>query len=329
MKYRVENKKLYLATKLLDFLDNRPSSILFIDPTDSSKHKDLATINVNDKQKWTFESCGQTFIQTYRENTRELISIRAEFLSQLFPELTKKEVNDGLLSLERQGAIQYKGIALKDWDNYEEIKFFNIRPSKSALEHFIAIVNSGLFGFRFSDKDFYKEILRVFEILINSDTQTINFTEFNLTEFHQGYVYDILESIYNFSDAILITKKINDEYKVFMNEDDQLSSNGPEYLPDVIYIKDREGLRFALTYMKKTVNDFYVSANLYLEKNQILDYGCADCGYFIGKCKTVTDIINWLELFLNGGGYKCKKCGKRSIFSIGSNGEIEYSIVNK
>ena len=310
MNQMVKNKKLYLATKLLAFLDNPPSSIIILDQ----------------ELDFTSESTKQEAKKNQQAKPYESMSIRAELLSKLFPSLTKKEVNEGLLSLEEQGIIEYKSLEEKITTDYKKIKYFNVKPNKPELKHFITIASSGLFGFNLSDKDTYNEVVTVLKIIQDSNKLNINFSDF-----HSENVSYILKGIANFSDAISISfKKGTTEIDYDIDEDGIISPVSPSYLPENIVINDKTKITNILAYIEKYVKTIYIQGvDLFIEKNSRFVWRCKSHNHFLKECKTSIDINKWLDTFSRGGYKTCPKCSDRNTFSISPDGEITYSILPK
>jgi len=287
MKNVIGNKNLHLAKKLLELLKNRPRLIIFI-PTKP-----------------------------------ETVSISADLLPRLLPELTKQEVAQGFLSLEREGVLDYENWKETYQENYEEIEFFDVIPSQQKLKQFIAIAESNIFGFQLSDEQYRKGLLEILKILVNSTAKAIE-----ITEFHQKKSYDILERISDFSDAISIEEKLNVDFE--RGDDGEIQAMGGGYIPNIVIIKNKAKLKTILNKIKKTIKDIYKNGvNLFFAKNNGLEWRCLKCGRWLGSYNSSLEITQWLDSFSRGGYKVCYKCRSKNIFSISSGGNVNFLVVEK
>ncbi len=287
MKNVIENKNLYLAEKLLEFLKNRPNLIIFT-PTEP-----------------------------------ETVSISADLLPQFLPKLTKKEVAQGFLSLEREGVLKYENWKETYQEDYDEIKFFDIIPSQENLKRFIVIGKSNVFGFRLSDEQYRKTLIETLELLIGLDVKAIE-----IREFHQKDSYDILQRISDFSDAISVEDKLNVDFE--RDDDGEIQPMGGGYIPNIVIVKNKIKLKTILNKVRKTINDIYKDGiSIFLAKNNILEWRCLKCSRWLGSYDSPLEIMQWLDKFSNGDYKACHKCRNRNIFSISAEGNINFLIIKK
>ena len=272
MKNVIENKNLYLAKKLLEFLKNRPNLIIFI-PTEP-----------------------------------ETVSISADLLPRLLPGLTKQEVAQGFLSLEREGVLKYENWKKTYQEYYDEIKFFDIIPYQQNLKQFIAIAESNICGFQLSDEQYRKTLLEILGLLIASDTKAIE-----ITEFYQKNSYDILKKISDFSDAISIEEKLDVEFE--RGDNGEIQSYGGGYIPNIVIIKNKAKLKTILNKAEKTIRDIYKNGvNAFFAKNNDLEWRCVKCGRWLGSYNSPLEITRWLDNFSRGMYKSCHKCRSKNIF---------------
>jgi len=287
MKNVTENKNLYLAKKLLEFLKKRPNTIMFMD------------------------------------TKPETLSLSAVFLPELLPELTKKEIAQGFLSLEKEGVLEYDNWKETYQENYDEIKIFDIVPSQENLIRFIVVGESNIFGFQLSDEQYRKTLLETLKLLIASDTGSIE-----ITEFQGKNSYDILEKISNFSSAILIENKLEVDFE--RGDDGEIHPAGGGYIPNIVIIKNRAKLKTILNKVEKIIDDIYRNGvNAFFIKNKTLEWRCLKCGRWLGSYDSPLEVMQWLDKFSNGNHKACHKCRSKNIFSISTKGDINFSIIKR
>jgi len=287
MKNVIENKNLYLANKILEFLKKRPDLIIFI------------------------------------ETKPETLSISANFLPQLLPELTKQEIAQGFLSLEREGVLKYENWKEAHQKDYEEIKFFDIIPSQQNLKQFITIAKNNICGSQLSDEQYRKALLKILKFLIRSDAKSIE-----ITEFHQKNSYDILKRISDFSDAISIEEKLEVDFE--REDDGKIQVYNGSYIPNIVIIKNKTKLKTILNKVEKTIRNIYKNGiNSFFVKNNSLEWRCLKCGRWLGSYNSSLEIMQWLDSFSLGIYKSCHKCRSKNIFSISSDGNVNFSIAEK
>jgi hypothetical protein len=169
----VKNRNVYLAKKLLGFLDNTPKEIPFI----SIKSNNL--------------------------------SASEKDLPKLFSGLTTQEALEGFFALERFGALKYEKKHPKLGNkNYS----FNLTLQPNKIQRFITTAESNIFDFRLSDERYLRILLLAIEMLINSDDKVIELGDFYQrvlvnNSYEVTNLYEILQKVADFSSAILIQKK--------------------------------------------------------------------------------------------------------------------------
>lgn len=350
MEYRIKNKKLYLATKLLKLWDKRPSFVFFIDPTDPSKFEDLADVRIGPLLSAFL--MGRKGLNVYTQiKQEELMSIKPELLSHVLPDLTKPEElmsikTKSLLSLfpylsekefnntryllqEKFGILDSREFKLANRATSGVTGFLSIKIQRPVLKLFIDTTNGGLLGFNLSDNELYTEIIEILKILMNSYRSS----EIKITKFHQKNANKILFNLYKFSDTISITKGLSRPpgYDTLTAEEYKHIHSGDLTNIDSIDVQNKSELGNLLNRMEETKNRIYTTGvNLFLKKYKTLEWKCKECPrHTIGKCESALEITNWLDVFARGGYNTCHKCRKRNIFSISQKGEITYYIVPK
>ncbi len=137
-----QNRNLFLAEKILEFIETRPNLVIFL-PTEPN----------------------------------ETLTLSDQFLPKLFGEMAKSDIAQGFLSLERQGVLEYENWKDTHREDYDKIKFFDITPKKSEIVRFISDAKNNLYGFKLSDEVYRRELIEILGSLIsggNADIKKFN-----------------------------------------------------------------------------------------------------------------------------------------------------------
>lgn len=280
-----QDKTLYLAEKIVEFFEVKPPGVL-IPPS-----------------------------------FPDSLFIDAQFIPQLLPNLTKKDVAEGFLALHRQKVLEYDNWKDTYKGDYEKISFFDISVQQEKLKKFIDIAKSNLYGFKLSDGIYRKELIQILNTLVNSASEAVE-----IGNFEQKNKLDIFQKIADFSNSIVIEESQDADWD--MGDEGEIYCAGVTSYPHLVIIKNKNKLHKILNEVNRIIKETYeFGINNLLKSKGELVWRCQKCGRWLATYDKPENIMAELDDFFDGGHKVCYKCRSKNIFSISVDGEINCWVV--